>query len=88
MFGLQDKRFLEFIENEFIAYEILVSNLENKLSLAKKTSTDDLKIYDALVIDLIEAQKAFEIISEVAYKYKIFNKVKFNSPSLIKYFSK
>jgi len=86
MFRLQDKRFLEFIENEFIAYETLVSNLEKELALSKNSSTDDLRKYDVLIIDLIEAKKAFEIISDVAYKYKIFNKVSFTKPSLKTYF--
>jgi len=88
MFGLRDKRFLQFIESEFMVYKTLVSNLEKELQANMVIPIDDHKKSTALLTNLIEAKKAFEIISEFAYKYKILHNIEFSSSSMKNYFSK
>jgi len=87
MLNFLDKRFTEFVEAEFCAYEALVSNLERRLQSFSCTSLGDSEEYFSLIHKYTEAKKAFDVISEVAYKYKVFCNVRFSRPQLISYFS-
>ncbi len=86
MFNFSDKRFTEFIEADFCAYQALVFNLEKKLQSFSSSALVDSEEYFSLTHKYIEAKKAFDVISDVAYRYKVLCNVRFSRPELISYF--